>query len=128
MNILGLDLSNDEEKSLIKLSDKSPALTKVLIFLGGLQDKRTLFQTLVIYENKLLDIANAVGGATFDMQDKDDKSFERTVKAMGETIDIVKTIDFLKNSLSPEEEKEYKSKQTYANVVSNWASERVKKS
>lgn len=128
MNILGLTLTEVEEKSLIKLSDKSDALQKVLVFLGGLQDKKTLLQTLIVYENKLLDIANAVNGAVFDMSDKDDKSFERTVKAMGETIDIVKTIDFLKNSLSPEEEKEHKAKQTYANVVSNWASERVKKS
>ncbi len=114
-----IDLSENELAELQKLAKKNPVIEKLMGFLYELEVD-PIKNSYIVYSRKLLEINKAVERAKFDINDKDDKAFDRISKSMIDTAKIAQTLAELKKSFSPEELKEIDEVQRKGGITTNW--------
>jgi hypothetical protein len=115
-----LDLSETEVKELESLAKKSNALVKLLDFYNKIEED-AIMNTFITNTIKLIEINDKVRSAKFDINDKEDKGFERIMKAMIESSEIASKLEEIKKTFSEEEVKEV-AKRMRGGRESNWFS------
>ena len=115
-----LDLTDAEVKDLESLAKKSDALLKLLDFYNKIEEDAIL-NTYITNTIKLIEINEKVRNANFDINDKEDKGFERIMKAMNDSSDIASKLEEIKKTFTEEEVKEV-AKRMRGGREANWFS------
>ena len=115
-----LDLTETEVNELESLSKKSTALCKLLEFYNKIEEDAVM-NTYITNTIKLIEINEKVINGKFDINDKDDKGFERIMKAMNDSSDIAAKLEEIKKTFTEEEVKEV-AKRMRGGREANWFS------
>ena len=115
-----LELNESEVKELESLAKKSDALCKLLELYNKIEED-AIMNTYITNTIKLIEINEKVRNANFDINDKEDKGFERIMKAMNDSSDIASKLEEIKKTFTEEEVKEV-AKRMRGGREANWFS------